>query len=68
MCPRPDSIGRSAFADDLIDAHLDAMAARQMDDGGWPITWNAPSPASEFEWRGRWTLEALLRLRAYGRI
>jgi len=38
LCPRPDSIGRSAFADDLIEAHLDALAARQQDDGGWPIT------------------------------
>lgn len=68
LCPRPNSIGRSAFADHSIEAHLDGLASRQQDDGGWPITWNAPSPASEFEWRGRWTLEALLCLRAYGRI
>jgi hypothetical protein len=68
LCPRPDSIGRSAFADDLIDAHLDGLASRQQDDGGWPITWNAPSRAAEFEWRGRWTLEALICLRAYARI
>ena len=68
LCPRPDSVGRAAFADDLIEAHLDALAARQMDDGGWPISWNAPSPASEMEWRGRWTMEALLCLRAYRRI
>ena len=68
LCPRPDSIGRPSFADDLIEAHLDALAARQQDDGGWPITWTPPSPASEFEWRGRWTLEALLCLRAYDRI
>jgi len=68
LCPRPDSIGRRAFADELIQSHLEALASRQMDDGGWPISWNAPSPASEFEWRGRWTLEALLCLRAYRRI
>ena len=48
--------------------HLDALASRQHDDGGWPIAWTPPSPAAEFEWRGRWTLEALLCLRAYGRI
>ena len=68
LCPLPDSIGRRAFSEELIESHLDALASRQMDDGGWPISWNAPSPASEFEWRGRWTLEALLCLRAYHRI
>ncbi len=68
FCPHPDAIARSAFPDALIDAHLDALAAREQDDGGWPITWSAPSPASEFEWRGRWTLEALRTLRAYDRV
>jgi hypothetical protein len=68
LCPRPDSIGSRAFTDDLIEAHLDGLAARQMDDGGWPITWTAPSPASEMEWRGRWTLEALLCQRAHHRL
>ncbi len=62
------SLEGGSFANDLTEAHLDALAARQQDDGGWPISWTAPSPASEFEWRGRWTLEALLCLRAYGRI
>jgi hypothetical protein len=68
LCPRPESIARPAFGDELIAAHLDALAARQQPDGGWPITWNAPSPAAEMEWRGRVTWEALVRLSAYGRI
>jgi len=68
LCQYPDSIGRRFFADALIDAHLDALASKQQDDGGWPISWNAPSLASEYEWRGRWTLEALLCLLRYGRI
>jgi hypothetical protein len=68
LCPRPDSIARPAFGDNLIAAHLDALAARQQADGGWPIAWNAPSPAAEMEWRGRVTWEALARLRAYRRI
>jgi hypothetical protein len=68
LCPRPDSIARSAFPDDLIDAHLDDLASRQQDDGGWPIYFQPPSVAATFEWRGRWTLEALITLRAYGRI
>ena len=68
MSRAPASLDRGSFADDLIDAHLDALASCQQDDGGWPIAWTPPSPAAEFEWRGRWTLEALLCLRAYGRI
>jgi len=43
LCPTPDSRARPAFADDLLAAHLDALAARQQDDGGWPIAF-APEP------------------------
>ncbi|HEY6419868.1 MAG TPA: hypothetical protein VIX59_12755 [Candidatus Binataceae bacterium] len=68
LCPRPDSIARSAFADELLEAHLDHLAACQESDGGWPITWAAPGPGAAFEWRGIVTLEALISLRAYGRI
>ncbi len=65
LCPHPDAIARPAFPDDLINAHLDDLATRQQDDGGWPITWTAPSVGAEMEWRGRWTLEALTCLRAW---
>jgi hypothetical protein len=68
LCPRPDAIARPAFPDDLLNAHLDDLAARQQDDGGWPIAWTAPSAAAEMEWRGRWTLEALACLRGWDRI
>ncbi len=68
LCPAPTAIGRPAFSDDLIAAHLDALASRQQPDGGWPITWEAPGPGAAIEWRGRLTLEAILCLRAYGRI
>ena len=68
LCPRPDAIARPAFPDDLLSAHLDDLAARQQDDGGWPITWTAPSAGAEMEWRGRWTLEALTCLRAWDRV
>ena len=64
---RPDHASRALFADDVIDAHLDAMAARQQADGGWPITWEPPSPAAVCEWRAGETIRALLTLRAYGR-
>jgi hypothetical protein len=68
LCPMPTSVGRAAFADDLIAAHLDDLASRQQSDGGWPITWEAPGPGAANEWRGRLTLEALICLRAYDRI
>jgi hypothetical protein len=68
LCPTPTSIARRVFSDDLIAAHLDDLASRQQSDGGWPITWQAPGDGAAIEWRGRLTLEALLCLRAYGRI
>lgn len=65
--PNPGSPLRSLFSDALIETHLDALAARQQPDGGWPINWQALSPAAEAEWRGWVTLEALNTLQAYGR-
>jgi len=43
------SLERCVFGNDLAEAHLDALASRQQDDGGWPIFWTPPSPVSEFE-------------------
>ena len=68
LCPTPSARGRGAFDDALLGAHLDALAAAQQEDGGWPISFAPPSPAAVHEWRGRWTLEALAALRAYGRL
>ena len=68
LCPTPAAIAHPAFADDLIAAHLEDLESRQQTDGGWPITWEAPGPGAAIEWRGRMTLEALMCLRAYGRI
>jgi hypothetical protein len=45
----------------LLAARLDALAAEQADDGGWP------SPYSE-GWRGWLTAQNLITLRAFGRI
>jgi len=66
--PRPESWCRELFDDEVIDTHLDALAARQRDDGGWSISWEAISPACELEWRGVLTVDALLTLKAYGRL
>jgi hypothetical protein len=64
--PAPDSICRSLFEDSQLDSHLEALAAGQQADGGWPITWSAVSPACELEYRGVVTVGALKTLKAYG--
>ncbi|MFC4099044.1 hypothetical protein [Paenibacillus xanthanilyticus] len=65
---QPDSLCRRLFAQSQIDQHLEVLANQQLPDGGWPIDWEAPGPASELEWRGVTTLEAISRLSAYGVI
>lgn len=67
FAPRPESLARRLFSDEVIEAHLDALVATQQEDGGWPINWYAWTPAAALEWRGCVTIEALLTLRAYGR-
>jgi len=68
FAPRPDSIYRALFKQNQIDGHLEDLTNQQQEDGGWPIFWKAPGPASVSEWRGRWTLDAICRLVAYGII
>lgn len=64
----PGHFCRKLFDQATIDLHLAALKARQRDDGGWPITWEASSIAVEMEWRGVRTLDALVTLRAYGAL
>jgi hypothetical protein len=68
FAPRPDALARRLFDNATIEAHLDALEARQQDDGGWPITWEPPSAAAVSEWRGFVTFRSLDMLRAYGRL
>jgi len=68
LAPTPDSMARSLFADELLEAHLDQLEASQRNDGGWPLTWDPPSEAAALEWRGRVTLEALMTLQDYERL
>lgn len=68
FAPKPASICRDLFTQDQIDGHLEDLRSKQLSDGGWPIYWKAPGPASELEWRGRWTLDAIRILAAYGVI
>jgi len=68
FAPTPDAYCRRIFSDSQIEAHLKDLAAKQEDDGGWPISWEPPGSMAEWEWRSRWTVSALCVLRAYGRI
>lgn len=66
FAPSPDSSWRELFSEAQIEGHLEDLLARQQADGGWPISWDPPGPASALEWRGRVTLEAIRPLAAYG--
>ena len=68
LAPEAGSRWRSLFPQDLIDAHLDRLVRSQLDDGGWPISWEPPSEAAGCEWRGMVTLKALRTLASYGRL
>ena len=37
FAPRPQSLARRLFSDEVIEAHLDALASVQQEDGGWPV-------------------------------
>lgn len=67
FAPTPRSRWTDLFDDKTIDDHLDALAAAQCDDGGWPISWETVGVAAEQEWRGIETLRAMRTLSAYGR-
>jgi hypothetical protein len=64
--PTPQSYLRRLFDEQTIQAHLEAYAARQGADGGWPISWDPVSKGVELEWRGMLTVDALLMLKANG--
>jgi hypothetical protein len=68
LAPHPGGRARRLFAPALVEAHLDALAAGQRDDGGWDFSWDHWSPVAEADWRGVVTVEALLVLRENGRV
>jgi hypothetical protein len=68
FAPRPDSLARSLFDDDLIAAHLDALEAAQRPDGGWGFGFESWTPITTPEWEGWVTIESLQTLRDNGRL
>ncbi|UGY93975.1 hypothetical protein [Streptomyces gobiensis] len=63
----PDSLARRWFTDEEVERSLDFLVSEQRDDGGWSINWRKWAPGTELESRPIVTIEALLKLRAYGR-
>jgi hypothetical protein len=59
FAPTPASRWRTLFRDGETAAHLDALAAEQEEDGGWPVRWQPPNDAARCEWRGIETVQAL---------
>jgi len=68
FAPAPDRMARRLFKTETMSLHLDALEQRQLDDGGWPITWTPLSAAAETEWRAIVTIKWLDVLGAYGRL
>ena len=65
--PRPDSPLRPIFSDEDVNRHLDALIGRQQADGRWRNPWGI-SEGTRLEWDGMETLDALLVLKANGRL
>jgi len=68
VAPLPESLARAAFDDATVQAHLDRLVGGQRGDGGWTFNWPAWSTAAELDWRGSVTVDALVVLRANGRL
>ncbi|MDO9407898.1 hypothetical protein [Patulibacter sp.] len=68
VAPFPDSPLRALLPVDAVEAALDALQERQRPDGGWEVNFAPISSAATAEWRAWATLQALLVLRAAGRL
>ncbi len=67
FAPLPAHPARALFADGVIDAELDRLAAGRRDDGGWTVDFDSHSPQAALEWRGYATVRAVTILLAEGR-
>ncbi|WP_116452041.1 hypothetical protein [Blastococcus litoris] len=66
LAPLPGGPARTLFADGVVEAELERLAAGQQPDGGWAVDFASYSPAAALEWRGHRTVQALVLLRANG--
>lgn len=67
FAPTPSSVASAWFDDAQLAAHLERLEHEQQPDGGWPLAWQPPGPASECEWRAIRTVRAMSTLRSHGR-
>lgn len=68
FAPFPGGPARELFAPSVVQGELDRLAAGQQPDGGWTVDFDSWSPAAALEWRGHRTVNALVLLRANGRL
>jgi hypothetical protein len=61
--PYVDAPSRSVITDRALAADRDRLVADQQADGGWPVSFQACSPAAALEWRGYATVAAIAVLR-----
>jgi hypothetical protein len=66
LAPDPHRPARALFADDVIAADLERLAALQQEDGGWIVDFLEISPAGALDWRGYATVSAIDILRRNG--
>jgi hypothetical protein len=64
----PEPLRLPLFTRDVLDTHLDALAAAQTEEGGWSGNWPMWTPLVAHEWGGYLTVHRLKTLRAYGRL
>lgn len=68
FAPFPGGAARRVLSVESIAADVERLATAQQDDGGWPLEFQAYSPAAELEWRGHLTVNALSLLKRNGVI
>lgn len=64
----PNAFAAPLFNAAAMDASLDVLSEAQRSDGGWSITWEAPTPAAELEWRGAVTVNLVRTLQSWDRL
>ena len=68
FAPVPGSPASALLRPGVVEAELDRLAERQLDDGGWAVDFASASPAAVLEWRGYATVQAVQTLHRAGRL
>lgn len=68
FAPVPGTPASALLRPGVVEAELDRLAERQLDDGGWTVDFAGASPAAALEWRGYATVQAVQTLHRAGRL